>query len=132
MEGLLLKALIYMIGWLLHVLGQAQNALASTSNGLEGMAGLIKWIKGHAVNLLIRAFLGMCCYGFIIQYFAQKMHDSGFTTTSFAVAGVAGYAADSILKQIFANLPWLHIEDSELEPAPKPSPAAPGNSGAKA
>jgi len=117
--------LIYALGWFLFVLAQAQNSVRSATNGLSGWPGILKWLKLQAVNLATRAFFSALFYGYVVQFVTSKLQAAGLTLHSSAVAGVAGYAANALLYQIFGLLPWLRVEVSDLAPPPANPPKGP-------
>lgn len=110
------QALIYALGWLLFVAAQAQNSVRSTANGLTGWNGFVCWLKLQAVNLATRAFFSGLFYGFIMQSVTSKIQAAGLVITGNAVAGLAGYAANALLYQVFGLLPWLRVEVQDLAP----------------
>jgi hypothetical protein len=123
-----MKVALFILGWVLFVLAQAQNSVQSTTNGLSGWAGFWKWIKLQAVNLATRAFFSGIFYGYLVQVVAAKVQAAGLGITGATIAGVAGYSANALLYQVFGLLPWLRVEIGALEP-PASSPAVGTNSG---
>jgi hypothetical protein len=111
-----MKIAIFILGWVLFVLAQAQNSVQSTSNGLSGWAGLSRWLKLQAVNLATRAFFSGIFYGYLVQFVASKIQAAGLGITAFTIAGVAGYSANALLYQVFGLLPWLRVEIGTLAP----------------
>jgi hypothetical protein len=125
---------LYAIGWLLFVAAQAQNSVRSTANGLTGWSGVTHWLKLQAVNLATRAVSCAVLYGTIVHSVATKIQSVGLPFTGVAIAFFGGYAANTMLYQIFGLLPWLRVEVSDLAPpanaqivpvAPTASPAPP-------
>ncbi len=114
---------IFWAFWLLYVIAQAQNSIKSSSNGLNGWAGFNAWLRAQAVNLTTRVAFSAVFEGFIVNLATTKISATGLAITSHAVAGVAGYAANAFLYQIFGYLPWLRVEIGELAP---PQIEAPG------
>ena len=108
---------MFVLGWVLFVLAQAQNSVKSKTNGLSSLKA---WFQMHAVNLATRAFFSALGYGFIIHTVAGKVADVGLPITSTAIAGIGGYSANALLYQFFGYLPWLRVEVADLAP-----PAAP-------
>ncbi len=117
-----MKIALFILGWVLFVLAQAQNSVQSTTNGLAGWAGFWQWLKFQAVNLATRAFFSGIFYTYLVQFVAAKIQAAGLAVTSASIAGVAGYAANAMLYQIFGLLPWLRVEIGDL--APPATPAA--------
>ncbi len=118
-KGEALNISVYVLGWLLFVLAQAQNSVKSKTNGLTTVR---EWFRGHAVNLATRAFFSALGYGFIIHTVAGKVADVGLPVTSTAIAGIGGYSANALLYQFFGYLPWLRVEVADLAPPDKPTP----------
>lgn len=124
--GFKVKIALFVLGWVLFVLAQAQNSVQSTTNGLSGWSGFWKWIKLQAVNLATRAFFSGIFYTYLVQFVAGKIQAAGLAVTSASIAGVAGYAANAMLYQIFGLLPWLRVEIGALAPPATPIPAGAG------
>lgn len=118
-----LDASVFIIGWLLFVLAQAQNSVKSKTNGLQSLSG---WFKLHAVNLLTRAFFSALAYGFIVHTVAAKIEAvGGLQLTATSIAGIGGYAANGLLYQLFGYMPWFRVEVADLAPPePPPDPLA--------
>jgi len=121
----MLKILLYSVGWLLFVWAQAQNSILSTANGLSGWTGFKKWLRMQSVNLATRAFFSALLYGFVVQRITQLIASAGLALTGVAVAGLAGYAANTVMYQglgLMAKvIPGLRVEVQDLVP---PSAAA--------
>jgi hypothetical protein len=111
--------IVYVIGWLVFVLTQANNSIKSTTNGLRGSAGWVQWLKLHAVDLIARAFFSAMSYGFIINQVSSKLAAVGFPFTSTTIAGFAGFCANALLYQVFGMIPWLRVEVGVLAPPEK-------------
>jgi hypothetical protein len=113
----MLKILLFILGWVLFVLAQARNSISSGANGLTGWAGFVRWLRLQAVNLATRAFFCGIFYGFLVQTVAAKIEAAGISSiTSTTIAGLAGYAANALLYQMFGLLPWLRVEIPDLAP----------------
>lgn len=108
--------ILYAIGWLLFVAAQAQNSVRSNSNGLSGLGGFTHWLKLQAVNLTTRAVSCAVLYGTIVHSVATKIQGVGLPFTGVAIAFFGGYAANTMLYQLFGLLPWLRVEVSDLAP----------------
>lgn len=116
---------LYGMGWVLFVAGQAQNSIRSKTNGLPGgFSGLQAWLHFHLVNLAQRAFFSGLFYGFIVHTATVKLQAAGFPVTSYMVAGFGGFCANGMLYQIFGLIPGLRTEVAELAP-PKQDPPPP-------
>jgi hypothetical protein len=110
---------LYMMGWVLFVAGQAQNSVRSKTNGLPGgFAGLHAWLRFHFINLAQRAFFSGLFYGFIVHSATTKLQAAGFAVTSYTVAGFGGFAANGLLYQIFGLIPGMRTEVADLAPPP--------------
>jgi hypothetical protein len=124
-----MNEILYAIGWLLFVAAQAQNSVRSTTNGLSGWVGFTHWLKLQAVNLVTRAVSCIVLYGTIVHSVATKIQGVGLPFTGGAIAFFGGYAANTMLYQLFGLLPWLRVEISDLAPPPNsqivPAPAPP-------
>lgn len=107
---------VFVLGWALFVLAQAQNSIKSTTNGLNGNSGWGMWFKIHAIDLAMRAFISALLYGFILNTVADKISALGFPLTSTSIAGFGGLAANAVLYQFFGLVPWLRVEVAELAP----------------
>jgi hypothetical protein len=116
-----LNVAVFIIGWLLFVALQIQNSVRSSSNGLQGTAGWLAWLKLHAIELMLRAFVSALLYGYIVNQVQEKIAAVGFSLTSTSIAGFGGLAANSLLYQFFGLIPWLRVEVGELAP---PAPTA--------
>jgi uncharacterized membrane protein YhdT len=121
----LVKVVLFVLGWLLYVLAQAQNSVKSKTNGLTGLKA---WFQMHAVNLATRAFFSGLAYGFIVHTVASKVESVGLQLEASSIAGIGGYAANALLYQFFGYLPWLRVEVADLAP-PASTPAPPPNPG---
>jgi|HubBroStandDraft_6_1064221.scaffolds.fasta_scaffold244617_2 hypothetical protein len=111
-----LQIVLFSLGWILFVLAQAQNSVHSTTNGLAGWKGFARWLQLQALNLVTRAFFSALFFGFIVNSVTSKIQAVGLSVTSTTIAGVAGYAANALLYQIFGLVPWLRVEIPDLEP----------------
>jgi hypothetical protein len=117
---MIIQIVLFSLGWILFVLAQAQNSVRSTTNGLHGWNGFGRWLELQALNLATRAFFSALFFGFIVNSVTSKIQAVGLSVTSTTIAGIAGYAANALLYQIFGLVPWLRVEIPDLEP-----PAAP-------
>lgn len=111
-----LNEILYVVGWLLFVAAQAQNSIRSNTNGLSGWSGFVAWLKLQAVNLITRAVSCAVLYGTIVHAAATKIQAVGLPFTGGAIAFFGGYAANTMLYQLFGLLPWLRVEVSDLAP----------------
>jgi hypothetical protein len=109
----ILDVSVFILGWVLFVLAQAQNSVKSKTNGLNGLGA---WFQMHAVNLATRAFFSALAYGFIVHTVASKIESAGLSLTATSVAGIGGYSANALLYQFFGYLPWLRVEVADLAP----------------
>ena len=129
MKASILEIALYAVGWLLFVAAQAQNSVRSSTNGLAGWGGFLHWLKLQAVNLLTRAVSCAVLYGTIVHSVSTKIQAVGLPFTGIAIAFFGGYAANTMLYQIFGLLPWLRVEVADLAPAPNsqvvPAPSVP-------
>jgi hypothetical protein len=129
----MLNVAIFVLGWVLFVLAQAQNSIKSSTNGLQGKAGWAGWLKIHAIELAWRAFGSGLLYHYIVQTTANKLAGLGLSLESTSIAGFGGLAANSVLYQVFGLIPWLRVEVGELappsEPPADPKPGPPPNPG---
>ena len=115
----MLNIIVYAVGWILYVAAQAQNSAASKTNSLTpGWVGMKVWAGGQAVNLCTRAFFSALAFGFFIHTLTAKINAVGFSVTSTAIAGCAGYAANAMLYQFFGLFPGLRVEVADLAPPP--------------
>jgi hypothetical protein len=117
--GSILNVSVFIVGWLLFVLAQAQNSVKSKTNGLQSLSA---WLKLQAVNIATRAFFSAMAYGFIINTIASKAQSLGFPLTATTIAGIGGYSANALLYQFFGLFPALRVEVAELAP---PAPVVP-------
>jgi hypothetical protein len=124
-----LNVVVFVIGWMLFVLAQAQNSIKSSTNGLQGKAGWAQWFKIHAIELAWRAFGSGLLYHYIVQTTANKLAGLGLSLESTSIAGFGGLAANSVLYQVFGLIPWLRVEVADLTPPAAP-PADPKNNSA--
>jgi hypothetical protein len=115
-----MQILLYIVGFLVFILGQLQNSLMSTANSLEGWAGALRWLKMQIVNLVIRGFFAGMFYGYIVHQVTAKLLAVNFALQTWAIAGVAGFAANALLWQIFGLIPWLRVEVPNLAPPANP------------
>lgn len=109
----ILDVSVFILGWVLFVLAQAQNSVKSKTNGLTSLKA---WFSMHAVNLATRAFFSALAYGFIVHTVAQKIESAGLSLTATSIAGIGGYSANALLYQFFGYLPWLRIEVADQAP----------------
>jgi hypothetical protein len=107
---------LYIIGWLLFVMGQAHNSVKSSSNGLMGLAGFVVWLRLQAMNLVTRAFFSAIFYPWFIAQATNKLNVAGLHATAYSAAGIAGYTACAGLYQVFGLIPWLRVEVGEVIP----------------
>jgi hypothetical protein len=118
----MLNGIIYALGWILFVAGQAKNSVTSKTNGLPtGWPGIKAWLWMHDVDLVRRAFFSALAYGFIVHSIADKLAGFGSVLSSHTVAGVAGFAANNLLYQFFGLFPGLRVEVGDLAPPSPPS-----------
>lgn len=110
--------LLYAVGWLLFVAAQAQNSIRSNTNGLSGWSGFVHWLKLQAINLVTRAVSCAVLYGTIVHSVTTKIQAVGLPFTGSAIVFFGGYAANTMLYQLFGLLPWLRVEVSDLAPPP--------------
>jgi hypothetical protein len=113
-----MNAIVFALGWVIFVLGQAQNSVISKTNGVTGIR---QWIRLHAVNLITRAFFSTLAYGFIVHTVTAKAQALGFQFTATTIAGVGGWAANGLLYQFFGFFPGLRVEVADLAPAAAPN-----------
>ncbi len=118
----MLNIMIFVVGWLLFVAGQAQNSVKSKSNGLQGWPGFKLWLQAQAVNLATRAFFSGLAYSYIVHSITAKTAALGFPVASATIAGVGGWSANGMLYQFFGLFPFLRVEMSELAPPDKSTP----------
>lgn len=112
-----LNEILYAVGWLLFVAAQAQNSVASKSNGLApGWPGIKFWLQHHGVNLATRAFFSALAYGFMVHTFTAKLQDAGFQIGPHVIAGCAGYSVNAALYQFFGLFPGMRVEIADLAP----------------
>jgi hypothetical protein len=117
----MLDILMYWIGWLLFVLGQAQNSVSSSSNNLSGIQG---WLRLHWYTLLLRAFFSVIgevgIQHFVLTKIGPLLAAQGLTIAAWGIAGVSGFAANTLLYQAFGllgnKIPWLRVEVPALAP----------------
>lgn len=114
--------LVYWIGWLVFVLGQAHNSIASRTNALSGWAGLKLWLRAQAANLLTRAFFAAIFAGYIIQQVAEKLESVNLPLHTLGIEALSGFAANALLYQVLGLVPWLRVEVSDLAPPTLPPP----------
>lgn len=122
---MILQIVLFSLGWILFVLAQAQNSVRSTANGLAGWSGFTRWLQLQALNLATRAFFSALFYGFIVNSVTSKIQGAGLPLASTSIAGIAGYAANALLYQVFGLIPWLRVEVPDLEPPPPADRAKP-------
>lgn len=114
--------LLYVIGWCLLVAAQAQNSIRSSTNGLPpGFAGFRQWLDIHWLDLAHRAFWCGLFYSVIVTKTTATLHAVGLPVTSFIVAGVGGYAANSAIYQILGLLPFPGLRKEVADFAPPPN-----------
>lgn len=115
----ILNIVLFSVGWILFVAGQAQNSITSKTNGLPtGWPGIKIWLRAHAVDLARRAFFSGLAYGFLIQTVSSKLQSIGFAISAHAIAGVSGFSANNLLYQFFGLFPGLRVEVADLAPPP--------------
>jgi hypothetical protein len=120
-KSAILDVSVFVLGWVLFVLAQAQNSVKSKTNGLSTVKD---WFKMHAVNLATRAFFSALAYGFIVHTIASKIESAGLQLTATSIAGIGGYSANALLYQFFGYLPWLRVEVADQAPPGPPQPAS--------
>jgi hypothetical protein len=113
----ILNISVFVLGWVLFVLAQAQNSVKSKTNGLTSLKA---WFQMQAVNLATRAFFSAIAYGFIVHTVSSKVAAVGFQLTATTIAGIGGYSANALLYQFFGVLPWLRVEVADLAPPAQP------------
>jgi len=120
----------YWFGWLLFVVGQAQNSINSPSNGLEGWAGFKRWLGMHWYTLLLRCFFCAIGQAALTHWIFSKINplltEHGFLVAAWGIAGISGFFANTLLYQVFGiagqRIPWLRVDVPQLAPpAPDPS-----------
>jgi hypothetical protein len=95
--------LAYWAGWILFVVGQCWNALRSPSNKLSGVR---EWLGENWYSLIVRLFFSIILQALFISYIAEKIdtvleaHQNWSSIADWGVAGIAGYAANTLLYQI--------------------------------
>ena len=115
---------MYWAGWTLFVLGQAQNSINSPSNGLAGAAGLRQWFKLHWYTLLLRAFFSFigeaALQHWVIAQLSPILAEHGLIIAAWGMAGISGFAANTLLYQVFGllgqKIPWLRVDVPSLAP----------------
>lgn len=120
--------LLYIMGWVLLVAAQAQNSIRSKTNGLQpGFAGFRQWLDIHWLDLCHRGFWCGLFYSVIVTKTTTLLQGAGLPGTSFIVAGVGGYASNSIIYQILGLLPipGLRKEVADFAPPTDPPATAP-------
>jgi len=120
-----MQSALFALGWLIFVIGQAHNSVASTANTLKGWPGYVTWLRAQFANLITRAFFSAIFGGYIVQTVSAKLISAGLSLHAVAVAGLAGYAANALLYQLFGMVPWLRVEVSELAPPQNPTSKGP-------
>jgi len=123
---------MYWAGWVLFVLGQAQNSVLSPSNGLEGTAGIRRWFQLHWYTLILRAFLSLigeqAINHFVISKVEPLLQPFGLELAVWGFAGLSGLAANTLLYMAFGiagqKFPGLRVEMPALAP-PVPDGARP-------
>lgn len=118
---------MYWAGWTLFVLGQAQNSINSPSNNLSGAEGLRKWFQLHWYTLLLRAFFSLIGEVAIQHWVGAQIQpilaDHGLVIAAWGMAGISGFAANTVLYQIFGllgqKIAWLRVDVPSLVP-PQP------------
>jgi hypothetical protein len=117
-----LSATVYAVGWVLFVWAQAHNSLLSKTNSLpDGWTGYRKWLQIHASELAIRAFFSGLGYGFIVHSIASTVQHVGFQVTGAALAGVAGFSANTLCYQFIGLFPGLRAEVADIAPPSIPA-----------
>src|ERR1700674_5602380 len=119
--------LMFCVGWLVFLLGQMQNSVRSSSNGLAvGWSGMNKWLQFQYINIITRAFVTAVLYPALIQSALTKMNApmqaAGFGVQAWGLAGLAGYSANTLLNQLAGLIPALRIEIPQLAPPPSDPP----------
>lgn len=127
------NVILFIMGWILFVAGQAQNSVRSKTNGLpEGFEGFRQWLDIHWLDLAHRAFWCGLFYGLIVTKTTATLQAVGLPVTSYMVAGVGGWSANSAIYQILGLLPFpgLRKEVADVVPPANsqivPPPAASG------
>jgi hypothetical protein len=120
-KAAILDVSVFILGWVLFVLAQAQNSVKSKTNGLTSIGS---YFRMHGVNLATRAFFSALAYGFIVHTIAAKIEAVGLSLTATSVAGIGGYSANALLYQFFGYLPWLRVEVADLAPPAEPLTAS--------
>ncbi len=130
----MLTIIMYWVGWLLFVLGQAQNSLNSPSNRLEGFAGFRTWLVLHWYTLALRAFFSaigeVAIQHFVMARIAPLLAAQGLSIAAWGAAGISGFAANTVLYQAFgllgSKIPWLRVDVPTLVPSQAAREVAPG------
>ena len=131
-----MNQLWYWGGWLLFVMGQAQNSINSPSNGLEGWVGFKRWLSLHWYTLLLRLFFCAIGEAALTHWVFAKVNplliDHGLSIAAWGFAGISGFFANTALYQVFGiagqKIPWLRVDVPQLAPpAPDPSGQAKAN-----
>jgi hypothetical protein len=117
----MLDPIMYALGWLIHVLLQMENSLASPSNGLTNdWAGRRGWLKVQGGQLMARAFLAVVLYLPVVQIVTKKiapaLESSGLSNFVWGYAGLAGFSASEVVYQVLGWIPSLRAEMAELAP----------------
>jgi len=110
---------LYLAGFFVQLLLQAQNSVQSSSNGLPtGFAGIVKWLHLQGINSLARLFLSVMLFPFFVQATAKLVASSGVTLETWALSGIAGYSASALLNQLTGLIPALRVEIPNVAPPP--------------
>lgn len=113
---------LYIMGWVLFVAGQAQNSIRSKTNGLQpGFAGFRQWLDIHWLDLAHRAFWSGLFYGLVVNKMTSTLQGLGLPVTSYMVAGTGGWSANSIVYQILGLLPGQRKEVADVVPPEPPA-----------
>ena len=116
--------LMYWLGWLLFVIGQAQNSLLSPSNNLQGWAGLKRWLQLHWYTLLLRAFFCFIAEAALSHWVFLKAQpllvEHGLSVAAWGMDGISGFASNTLLYQVFGwlgqKIPWLRVDVPSIAP----------------
>lgn len=116
----ILHVVLFIVGWVLFVLAQAQNSIRSSTNGLSGKNGWAVWFQAHAIELAVRAFVSGCFYGFILKTTEGAIEAAGLHTTATGIAGMGGFFANAVAYQITGHIPQLRVETADVAPPINP------------
>lgn len=123
----MLNIVMFVLGWLLFLVGQMFNSVKSTSNGLNvSMEGVFRWLRFQALNIAMRVFFTVIFYPTLLKVALDKLNgplqSAGVGVAAWGLAGLAGYMANTALFQIFGLIPWLRVEIPSLAPPPADPP----------